>query len=159
MKNIRRIGARHNGKAEESENSSMNKIVNDSLLSLLTGLALLIVVRAAYTLSVDYIPDALLIDGSYPLARLALARFLLFTLLVAALALPLCWPLARHAKDRALNVALPGATCALVLFLLLERVLQFDPFPGWLDLARGAVLFAAVPLATRSWWRRFARRT
>ncbi|HEX7029746.1 MAG TPA: hypothetical protein VF254_04060 [Gammaproteobacteria bacterium] len=131
----------------------MRDSVNDMLLSLLTGIALLIAVRAAYALSVDYIPDALLIAGSYPLARLAFARLLLFAVLAAAIALPLCWPLAEHAKNKVLNTALPGSACALVLFLLLER-LQLDPFPAWLDFACGAVLFVALPLATNFWWRR-----
>lgn len=132
----------------------MRDTLNDVLLSVLTGLVLLITVRAAYALSVDYIPDALLIDGSNPLGRLAFARFLLFSALVAILALPLCWPLAHHAKNKVLNSTLPGAACALVLFLLLERVVHFDPFPSWLDFSRGAMLFAAMPFASAFWWRR-----
>lgn len=132
--------------------------INDIFLSLLTGIALLITVRAAYALSVDYIPDALLMDGGHPLARLAFARFLLFTILVAILALPLCWPLAKHAATRVLNTTVPGAACALALYLMFEFAQRWDPFPMWLDLACGTVLFAGLPLATNFWWRRFARR-
>lgn len=132
----------------------MNKTINDILLSLLTGIALLVIVRAGYALSVDYLPDAWLMNGSHPLARLAFARFLLFSACVALLALPLCWPLATHANNKVANTTLPGAACALLLYLLLERVQRLDPFPFWLDLACGAVLFAALPLAARFWWRR-----
>ncbi|HEX7047329.1 MAG TPA: hypothetical protein VF275_07145 [Gammaproteobacteria bacterium] len=134
----------------------MNKTINDILLSLLTGIALLVTVRAGYALSVDYLPDAWLMDGSHPLARLAIARFLLFSALVAILALPLCWPLAEHAKNKIVNTALPGAACALVLYLLLERLQRLDPFPWWLDFACGAVLFVALPLAVQCWWRRMS---
>lgn len=130
--------------------------LGDNLLSLLCGLALLAATRMLYGLFTEYLPDALLLSGADPLARLAFARFILFTALVALLALPLSWPLARHAGSRDLSTALPGAACALGLFLLLERTQFFSPFPAWLDFACGAVLFAALPMATGFWWRRSA---
>lgn len=131
--------------------------LNDTLLSLLCGIALLVVVRAAYQLSVGWLPDPWLMAGDDPLARLALARLVLFGAIVVAFAMPLAWPLARHAARRDLNAALPGAACAAVLFVLLETVLDTHPFPRWMDHARALLLFAALPVATCAWWRLAAR--
>jgi len=126
---------------------------NDAALSLICGLALLLAVRAAYTLAVGHVPDTLLLDGSDPIARLALARFLLFAVIVAPLALLLLWPLARRAVQRDLIVAIPGASCATVLFVLIEHAQSFDPFPMWFNVARALLLFTAFPAALLLWWK------
>lgn len=129
--------------------------VNDALLSLLCGVALLGAVRVAYALAVGIVPDASLIAGNDPLARLAIARLVLFAVLVVPLALLLAWPLATHAMRKSVDTALPGAACGAVLFLLLEWAMpQAHPFPRWMDIARAIVLFAALPLGAVFWWRR-----
>lgn len=139
--------------------TQMRDAINDILLSLLSGIALLIVVRAAYGLSVGWLPDLWLMNGDNPLARLAFARLVLFTMLVAVCALPLSWPLAKHAASRNLNAALPGAACAALLFLLLETAFPAGPFPRWLAFACTTVLFAALPAGTMVWWRLHSRET
>ncbi|MBW3567291.1 MAG: hypothetical protein KY410_04910 [Proteobacteria bacterium] len=126
---------------------------NDNALSLICGLALLLAVRAAYDVGVGYLPDTLLISGVDPMTRLALARFVLFAVIVTPLALILSWPLARHAVRRDLVVAMPGASCAAVLFALMEQWLPFDPFPMWFTVARAIFLFAIFPAALLMWWR------
>lgn len=149
-------GTRRDNSSEFDGSMNMRDALNDVLLSLLSGIALLIVVRAAYAASVSYLPDAWLMEGGNPLARLAAARLLLFAALVAFCALPMAWPLARHAASKTPNTALPGAACASLLFLLLEFAFPAGPFPRWLEFGCAAVLFVALPLATRFWWRRFA---
>ena len=131
----------------------MRAIAHEYLLSLLCGVALLLVVRFAYALGVVLLPDVWLMDGLDPLARLAFARLLLFAVLTAVVVLPLSWPLARHAATRSLHVTFAGAACAAALFLLLESM-QPQPFPRWLGFAQAAVLFTALPLGVRFWWRR-----
>lgn len=126
---------------------------NDNALSLICGLALLLAVRAAYDIGVGYLPDTLLISGIDPITRLALARFVLFAVVVTPLAMLLAWPLARHAGRRDLVVAMPGASCATMLFILLEYWQPFDPFPMWFIVARSIFLFAIFPVALLTWWR------
>lgn len=133
--------------------SNMKNDFNDTVLSLICGLALLLAVRAAYALGVNYVPDSFLMEGLDPIARLALARFILFILITAPLAFLLVWPLARHATHRDLVVAMPGASCAAILFLLMQHWQHFDPFPIWFSVARAIALFALFPAALLAWWR------
>lgn len=128
--------------------------LNDVLLSLLCGVLLLAASRALFAVLVGHVPDAWLIQAGNPLLFLSLARLALFALVVAAIALPLGWLLARHASQREVTTALPGAACAAVLYFLLERARLLEPFPLWLDVARALVLLVALPLASRAWWRR-----
>lgn len=131
----------------------MHRQLHDLFLSLLCGVLLLAASRLLFGLFVGFVPDAVLIQGADPMLRLSLARLFLFALVVAALALPLSWPLGRLARQREISTALPGAACAAVLYVLVEGVQLFEPFPVWLDIARAAVLFLALPLAAVLWWR------
>ena len=134
-------------------NSSIGNDFNDTALSLVCGLAMLLTVRATYAFVVDYVPDTFLMEGLDPIARLALARFILFMIVAAPLAMLMAWPLARHATRRELVVAMPGASCAAILFLLMQHWQQFDPFPLWFSVSRALALFALFPAALLVWWR------
>lgn len=131
----------------------MRTTTSDYLLSLLCGVALLLVTRFVYDFAVILVPDTWLILGADPLARLAFARLLLFAVLAMLVALPLSWSFARHAATRSTHVIIAGAACATALFLLLETV-QPHPFPRWLDFAKAAILFAVLPLGVYLWWDR-----
>lgn len=133
--------------------SNMKSDFNDTALSLICGLALLLAVRATYGFGVDHVPDSFLMDGIDPIARLALARFILFIIIAVPLAMLLSWPLARHATRRDVVIAMPGASCAAILFLLMQQWQQFDPFPMWFTVARAIALFALFPMALLAWWR------
>ncbi|HEX6928903.1 MAG TPA: hypothetical protein VF267_06615 [Gammaproteobacteria bacterium] len=128
--------------------------IGDAVLSLLCGLVLLAASRTFYGMSAGYLPDGWLLPGDDPISRLAFLRLLLFTGIVALLALPLSWPLARFAAVRDIAVTLPGASCAAFLFALLEHLQWFDPFPAWLLVTSAVVLFIALPAGTGFWWTR-----
>lgn len=132
----------------------MREALNGTLLSLLSGLALLATANAGFDLLVPFVPDRILLGGDYPLLRVALARLTIYALIVAVLALVLTWPLGRHGPRRDLSVALPGAACAAVLSWLLAQVGAVHPFPVWYDPARALILFVALPSAAAFWWRR-----
>lgn len=156
--NIQRIGEScihgiNNFRRAELPDSSMKNDFNDTALSLICGLALLLSVRAAYAFGVDYVPDSFVMDGLDPIARLALVRFILFLVIAVPFSLMLAWPLARHASRRQLVVAMPGASCAAILFLLMQQWQQFDPFPWWFTVSRAIALFALFPAALLVWWR------
>lgn len=139
--------------SSEVADSNMKNDFNDTALSLICGLAFLLAVRATYAFGVNYVPDSFLMEGLDPIARLAFARFILFIIITVPLALLLVWPLARHATRRELVVAMPGASCAAILFLLMQHWQQFDPFPMWFTVARAIALFALFPAALLAWWR------
>lgn len=136
----------------------MRTRINDTLLSIFCGLALLVTVRAGNTWLVSYLPDEWLFLRSWswlsPLDRLALARLFLFLPIVAVGAILLSWPLAHHASKRDYALTMPGAACAAVVYFLATQASGYHPYPIWLDVVRALLLFAAFPAATWLWWRR-----
>lgn len=133
-----------------------NNEVGNILLSLLCGLALLGSTRFVYAFAVVQLPDTQLMTGTDPMMRLALARLLLFTFIVVVIALVIALPLHRLRDRPGLLFAMPGASCAAMLFVLLEQWQRFDPFPAWFTVARAVALFIALPV-TLFLWRRTLR--
>lgn len=128
--------------------------VQDFLLAIACGVVLALVVRAGFSILLPSLSIERALDGGNPLQRIAVMRLVVFALLVLVAGLLCAWPLARYARNADPVVVMPGASCAAVLYVLIETAVAFDPFPTWYIVVRATLVFLALPAAFMFWRRR-----